>query len=77
MLVHGPHLAGPFLIALDLLGTFIFAFSGAIAGVRGKLDLFALMVPAFAAVNAGGIIRNLLIGAVPLSLLSETVSIRA
>jgi uncharacterized membrane protein YeiH len=76
MLVHGPHLAGRFLIALDLLGTFILALSGEVAGVRGKLDLFGLMVLALAG-NVGGIIRNLLIGAVPLSLLSETVSIRA
>jgi len=53
------------LIALDLLGTFVFALSGAAAGVKSKFDLFGLMVLAFAAGNAGGITRDLLIGAVP------------
>lgn len=65
ILTHGRHLTGPFLIALDLLGTFVFALSGAAAAVKSKLDLFGLMVLAFAAGNAGGISRDLLIGAVP------------
>ena len=65
ILIHGRHLAGPFLVALDLLGTFVFALSGAAAGVKSKLDLFGLMVLAFATGNAGGITRDLLIGAVP------------
>ena len=47
-----------------LLGTFVFALSGAAAGVKSKLDLFGLMVLAFATGNAGGITRDLLIGAV-------------
>ncbi len=64
-LVYGRHLAGPFLVALDLLGTFVFALSGAAAGVKNRLDLFGLMVLAFATGNAGGITRDLLIGAVP------------
>ncbi len=50
---------------LDLFGTFVFALSGAAAGVKSKLDLFGLMVLAFATGNAGGITRDLLIGAVP------------
>lgn len=64
-LTYGRHLGGPFLIALDLLGTFVFALSGAAAGVKSRLDLFGLMVLAFATGNAGGITRDLLIGAVP------------
>ena len=65
LLVYGRHLTGPFLVALDLLGTFVFALSGAAAGVKNRLDLFGLMVLAFATGNAGGITRDLLIGAVP------------
>lgn len=65
ILSYGRHLPGPFLFALDLLGTFVFALSGAAAGVKSKLDLFGLMVLAFATGSAGGITRDLLIGAVP------------
>jgi uncharacterized membrane protein YeiH len=50
---------------LDLLGTFVFAFSGASAGVRHRLDLFGVLVLSFAAATAGGIMRDLIIGAVP------------
>jgi uncharacterized membrane protein YeiH len=52
-------------IILDLTGTFVFALSGALAGVRRKLDLFGVLVLSFAAANSGGITRDLLIGAVP------------
>lgn len=50
---------------LDLAGTFVFALSGAMAGVRHKLDLFGVLVLSFAAANTGGITRDILIGAVP------------
>lgn len=50
---------------LDLGGTFVFAISGAVAAVRRRMDTFGLMVLAFAAGNAGGITRDLLLGAVP------------
>lgn len=50
---------------LDLAGTFVFALSGAMAGVRCKLDLFGVLVLSFAAANTGGITRDILIGAVP------------
>jgi uncharacterized membrane protein YeiH len=52
-------------IVLDLSGTFVFALSGALAGARRRLDLFGVLVLAFAAGNSGGITRDLLIGAVP------------
>lgn len=50
---------------LDLTGTFVFALSGAMAGVKHKLDLFGVLVLSFAAANTGGITRDVLIGAVP------------
>jgi uncharacterized membrane protein YeiH len=53
------------LLLLDLLGTFVFALSGAIAGVRRRLDLFGVLVVSFVAGNFGGITRDLMIGAVP------------
>lgn len=53
------------LFVLDLIGTFVFALSGAASGVKNKLDMFGVGVLAFVAGNAGGVTRDLLIGAVP------------
>jgi uncharacterized membrane protein YeiH len=53
------------LLTLDLIGTFVFALSGAAAGVKHRLDAFGVGVLAFVAGNAGGVCRDLLIGAVP------------
>jgi uncharacterized membrane protein YeiH len=55
----------PFVYALDLLGTFVFAISGATLGVRKRLDLFGVLVLSFAAAVSGGIARDVLIGATP------------
>jgi uncharacterized membrane protein YeiH len=52
-------------LTLDLIGTFVFALSGAAAGVKKELDLFGIGVLAFVAGNAGGVTRDVLIGAVP------------
>ncbi len=59
------------LLVLDLIGTFVFALSGAVAGVRERLDLFGVLVLSFAAASAGGIMRDLLIGAVPPAAMSD------
>jgi uncharacterized membrane protein YeiH len=48
-----------------LRGPLFFALSGATAGVNKRLDLFGVLVLSFAAGNSGGILRDLLIGAVP------------
>ena len=53
------------LLAVDLLGTFVFAVEGASSAIEGDLDLLGLMVLAFATALAGGIFRDLLIGAIP------------
>ena len=42
-------------LTLDLLGTFVFALSGAVAGVRGRLDVFGVMVLSFVAATTGGL----------------------
>ena len=53
------------LLVLELVGTFVFALSGATAGVKHRLDLFGVLVVSFATATAGGITRDVLIGAVP------------
>ncbi len=65
MMVNEHILVTALLAAFDLAGTFVFAISGAIAGVKHRLDLFGVLVLAFAAGNSGGIARDLMIGAVP------------
>jgi uncharacterized membrane protein YeiH len=62
---------GTLLLVLDLVGTFVFALSGATAGVKHRLDLFGVLGLSFAAGNAGGIARDLLIGAVPPAAISD------
>ena len=57
--------------ALELLGTFVFALSGATAGVKRRLDLFGVLVLSFVVGNVGGITRDLLIGAVPPAAISD------
>jgi uncharacterized membrane protein YeiH len=59
------------LLVLDLVGTFVFAISGATAGVKRQLDLFGILVLSFVAGNFGGITRDVLIGSVPPAAISD------
>lgn len=63
--------SGSLLLVVDLMGTFVFAISGAAEGVKHRLDVFGVSVLAFVAGNAGGVIRDLLIGAVPPSAINN------
>jgi uncharacterized membrane protein YeiH len=62
---------GALLLTLDLVGTFVFAISGAASGVKNRLDVFGVSVLAFVAGNAGGVTRDVLIGAVPPAAISN------
>jgi len=53
------------LLVIDLIGVFVFGLAGATAAVRQRLDLFGVLVLSFATASAGGVLRDLLIGAVP------------
>lgn len=59
------------LVALDLIGTSVFALSGAAEGVKHRLDLFGVLVLSFAAATAGGILRDVLIGSIPPAAISD------
>ena len=52
-------------LVLDLVGTFVFAVSGAAKGVTSRVDLFGVLVLSFAAASAGSITRDVMIGAIP------------
>jgi uncharacterized membrane protein YeiH len=81
MSFDGHILINTLLVAFDLAGTFVFALSGAMVGVKHRLDLFGVLVLSFAAGNAGGITRDVLIGAIPPAAIRDwryvTVSILA
>lgn len=53
------------LIGLDLLGVFVFGLSGGLAAVRKQFDVLSVLMLAAAAGLGGGILRDVLIGAVP------------
>lgn len=59
------------LVILDLVGTFVFALSGALVSVRHRLDLFGVLVLSFVAANGGGVMRDTMIGATPPAALQD------
>jgi uncharacterized membrane protein YeiH len=57
--------AAHLLLAIDLVGTALFAAEGASTAVQAKLDLLGMLVLAFVTALGGGIVRDLLIGDIP------------
>ncbi len=53
------------LLTLDLVGIFVFAISGGLVAVRNQLDIVGVVVLATATGLGGGVIRDVVIGAVP------------
>jgi|ERR1017187_1247506 uncharacterized membrane protein YeiH len=53
------------MIILDWIGTFAFALSGGLLGVQKRFDLFGVLFLSFVVAVAGGMLRDVLIGAVP------------
>ena len=65
MIINEHVVVNTLLVSFDLGGTFVFALSGGMAAVKHRLDLFGVLVLAFAAGNSGGIARDVMIAAVP------------
>ena len=59
------------LLVADLVGIFVFALSGGVLAVRHRLDLFGVLVLACATAVTGGIVRDVLIGAIPPATLAD------
>ncbi len=53
------------LLVVDLMGVAVFAVEGALAAIHAELDILGLLVIAFATALGGGMIRDVLIGAIP------------
>jgi uncharacterized membrane protein YeiH len=51
--------------ALEIVGIFVFAISGALLAVRKNFDVFGMAVLAEVTALGGGLLRDLIIGAVP------------
>ncbi|MFI5751818.1 trimeric intracellular cation channel family protein [Streptomyces sp. NPDC051644] len=51
--------------ALDIVGIFVFAISGALLAVRKNFDVFGIAVLAEVTALGGGLFRDIIIGAVP------------
>lgn len=61
---------------IDILGTIAFAIAGAFSAIEKKLDPFGVLVLAFVTAIGGGTLRDMLIGNLPVSwLTNETASI--
>jgi uncharacterized membrane protein YeiH len=52
-------------LTLDLVGTFVFALTGALVAVRKRLDIFGTLVLASATGLGGGLLRDVLISDLP------------
>lgn len=59
------------ILFLDIFGTAIFAATGAIKGVRRRLDIFGVTVLACCVGVGGGITRDAILGAVPAAALQN------
>ena len=56
----------PLLLVLDLIGTFVFGLNGALTAVRtARLDIVGVVTLGVITAVGGGIIRDVLIGAIP------------
>ncbi|MBE2210761.1 MAG: trimeric intracellular cation channel family protein [Xanthomonadaceae bacterium] len=55
----------------DLVGIFVFALSGGLLAVRQRLDLFGVLVLSCVTAVTGGIVRDVLIGAIPPASLAD------
>ena len=58
--------------ALDWVGTLAFALSGGLLGVRKRFDLFGVLFLSFVAAVAGGMMRDILINALPPAAVTDT-----
>ncbi|MFT3682426.1 MAG: trimeric intracellular cation channel family protein [Ferruginibacter sp.] len=65
-----------FLYAIDVLGTFSFAVSGAFFAMEKKLDPFGVLIISFVTAIGGGTLRDVIIGNLPVGWLrNETATI--
>ena len=52
---------------IDILGTIAFAISGVLIAFEKRMDIFGVLIIAFVTAVGGGTLRDVLIGATPVS----------
>ena len=62
-----------FYFYLDILGTVAFAISGVLVAMDKKLDIFGVFIIAFVTAVGGGALRDMLIGNVPVTWLTQPI----
>ncbi|MFA6517900.1 MAG: TRIC cation channel family protein, partial [Bacteroidia bacterium] len=60
-----------FIQLIEMLGVMSFAFSGALAAMQKKLDVFGVLVLTFVTAVGGGTIRDVIIGSLPVAWLLD------
>ena len=60
---------------VELLGIIAFAFSGALAAMQKKLDVFGILVLTFVTAVGGGTLRDMMIGSLPVSWMKDLETI--
>ena len=61
----------PILYHIDLIGTMVFAISGALTAMERKLDIFGVAAVAFITALGGGTLRDLLMGSTPVGWMND------
>jgi uncharacterized membrane protein YeiH len=61
------------LYIIDILGTMVFAISGAMTAHEKKLDVFGISAVAFITALGGGTLRDLLIGSTPVAWMNNSL----
>ncbi|CAN5418262.1 trimeric intracellular cation channel family protein [soil metagenome] len=64
-----------FVQVIDILGTATFAISGASSAIQKRLDIFGVLVIAFATAIGGGTLRDVLIGETPVAWLRDETTV--
>lgn len=55
----------PFIFTLEIIGTIAFAASGAIIGLKKKMDVFGVIVLGLTTAVGGGVLRDIILGITP------------
>ncbi len=61
-----------YIYIMDMVGTFVFAISGALVAIKKEFDFFGAMVIALVTAVGGGTLRDMMIGSTPVGWMNDT-----